>query len=98
MGDIRGRSDEPSLDLESGLVAESCTPGYTQCSNNRIFILARGRGWVGEQPTDRTRPFYVDSQTRVSFGETLFEVGHRDIVGRMRSARVLEHKTSSDRN
>jgi len=57
------------------------------------------RKGVGGGPVSGTRPFYVGAQTRVSLGETLFEVGHRDIVGRIRSAgRVLGHKTSLDRS
>ena len=65
-GGIRGTSDEPSFVLESefvakSFVARSCTPGCTQCSNTRMFVMARG-GRQESDPCTGQGHFIVDAQ------------------------------------
>lgn len=98
-GGIRERSDEPPFVLGSEFVeSKSCTPGCTQCSKIRIFVMVGGEV---EMTRGRGKGDFIDAQTHLSLREVSFEDGHRAIIGRCAvwiHACWNKHKTSSDRN
>ena len=104
--DIRGRSDR-SFFLPECLVVKSCVPGYTQWSNNRMFVMA-GRGTGDEREIFKVVRRGVtegDPMNEVKSIYTIYFVVLSGACSRMVSRTLLfvytrrvEHKTSSDRS